>query len=179
MNNLGTKELETRRLLLRKVNINDVDDLFYNWGSDKKTTKYLTFKTHETEAQTLELINNWLKKYEQGGYEWVIELKDNHQVIGAVSGCVSFRYDCMEIGYSICSKYFNQGIMTEALKTIINYFLVDCECNAVKAIIPSNNIASIRVACKVGMTYELTSEDQYKDKDGNVNDLLIYSIYRK
>ena len=37
------KDIETARLILRKVTTDDLDDLFNNWGSDINTTKFLTF----------------------------------------------------------------------------------------------------------------------------------------
>ncbi len=59
------KDLVTDRLILRKVTLDDLDDLFNNWGSDIKTTKFLTFKTHENKDVTLKFINNWISKYEK------------------------------------------------------------------------------------------------------------------
>lgn len=99
------KELETDKLILRKVNIKDLDDLFNNWGSDINTTKFLTFKTHETKETTLKFINNWISNYEKGILKWAVELKENHQVIGMISADKSYKYKCVELGYSISSKY--------------------------------------------------------------------------
>lgn len=172
------KELETERLILRKVTLNDLDDLFNNWGSDVNTTKFLTFKTHESKEITLKFINNWISKYEKGGLEWGIELKENHQVIGVISADKSYKYKCVEIGYSISSKYWNKGLMTEALNKVVNYLLDECDFNIVEAIIPSNNIGSIKVAKKCGLTLEATLKDRYKDKDDNIQDLCIYSIIK-
>ena len=40
MKHLGTKELETERLILRRFTIND-DNMYKNWASDPEVTKYL------------------------------------------------------------------------------------------------------------------------------------------
>ena len=172
------KELETERLILRKVALNDLDDLFNNWGSDVNTTKFLTFKTHENKETTLKFVNNWISSYEKGGLEWAVELKENHQVIGMVSADKSYKYKCVELGYSISSKYWNKGLMTEALNEIIKYLLNECDYNVIEAIIPSNNIGSIKVAEKCGLTLEATLKNRYKDKDDIVQDLQIYSIIK-
>lgn len=42
MNHIGTKTLETERLILRKFKDEDASDLFNNWASDSNVTKYLT-----------------------------------------------------------------------------------------------------------------------------------------
>ena len=172
------KDLFTDRLILRKVTINDLDDLFNNWGSDINTTKFLTFKTHSSKEDTMKFINNWINKYEKGGLEWAVELKENHQVIGMISADKSYKYKCVELGYSISSKYWNKGLITEALKEVVKYLLNECNYNIIEAIIPSNNIGSIRVAEKCGLTLEATIKNRYKDKDDIVQDLCVYSIIK-
>ena len=80
----GTKLIETNRLVLRKVTMNDAHDLFINWASDIKTNEYLTFKCHDTEETTKKVISYWLKKYEENRFEWCIEIKDTKEVIGVI-----------------------------------------------------------------------------------------------
>ena len=108
----GTKLIETDRLVLRKVTMNDAHDLFINWASDIKTNEYLTFKCHDNEETTKKVISYWLKKYEENGFEWCIEVKDTKEVIGIISANTSYKYNTLEIGYSISSKYWNKGYTT-------------------------------------------------------------------
>lgn len=42
MKNLGTKTLETERLILRKINENDYKSAFENWCNSDKVEKYVT-----------------------------------------------------------------------------------------------------------------------------------------
>ena len=37
----GTERLETKRLILRKLSIDDAENMFKNWASDDEVTKYL------------------------------------------------------------------------------------------------------------------------------------------
>ena len=173
------KNLETERLILRKVTMDDLDDLFDNWGSDVNTTKFLTFKTHSSKEDTMKFINNWISKYDKGGFEWAIELKENHQVIGMISADKSYKYKCVEVGYSVSSKYWNKGLMTEALNEIVDYLLNECDFNIVEAIIPSCNMGSIRVAEKCGLALEATLKNRYMDRENNLQDLLIYSKFKR
>ena len=172
------KNLETARLILRKVTIDDLDDLFDNWGSDVNTTKFLTFKTHSSKEDTMKFINNWINKYDKGGLEWALELKENHQIVGMISADKSYKYKCVEVGYSISSKYWNKGLITEALNEIVNYLLNECDFNIVEAVIPSSNIGSIRVAEKCGLVLEATLKNRYMDKENNLHNLLIYSKFK-
>ena len=175
------ENLETDRLLLRKVSMDDLDQIYENWSSDKRTNEYLTFLPHTSKEQTKKMIDYWLKKYEMDDcYEWGIELKETKQIIGMISGEKSYKYKCIEIGYSISSKYFNCGYMTEAIKIIIDYFFTKCDFNIIEAIIPSKNIASIRVAEKCNMKKEAVLKDRYRNKiTHEINDLYVYSIFKK
>ena len=174
----GTKLIETNRLILRKITMNDSNDLFINWGSDIKTNEFLTFKCHESEDTTKKMINYWLKKYQNNGYEWGIVLKDTNEMIGIISADTSYKYSTIEIGYSISSKYWNNGYTTEAIKEIINYLFKECNYKIIEAIIPRDNIASIKVAEKCDMKLEAALKDRYKDKiNGKICNLLIYSIF--
>lgn len=169
--------LETDRLILRPVEDSDLDDLFNNWSSDLITTKYLTLKTHTSKKQTEKFIENLKKSCENNDFQWVIEYKENHQVIGVISGTHSYKYKCIELGYSISNKYFNNGFMTEALKKISDYLLYDLNYNVIEAIIPSKNIASIKVAQNIGMKLEATLSNRFISKDDVIQDLLIYSKF--
>ena len=94
----GTKLIETNRLVLRKVTMNDAHDLFINWASDIKTNEYLTFKCHDTEETTKKVISYWLKKYEENGFEWCIEIKDTKEVIASkkmLDAC-GVKYTCLK-----------------------------------------------------------------------------------
>ena len=63
MKHIGTKELETERLLLRKITVNDADFMYKNWASDDIVTKYVTWTTHQSVEDTKELLRMWEKEY--------------------------------------------------------------------------------------------------------------------
>lgn len=68
-----------------------------------------------------------------------------------ISGDESYKYKCIELGYSISSVYFNKGLVIKSLNCIINYLLGNCGFHVVEAIILNNNIGSIKVAEKCGL----------------------------
>lgn len=63
MNHLGTKVLETERLILRPFTENDAQAVLDNWASDNEVTKYMTWPTHQGVEQSL-----GFKKYCIQGY---------------------------------------------------------------------------------------------------------------
>ena len=55
MNHIGTREIATERLTLRRFEIEDAENMFYNWANDPEVTKYLTWPAHES-VDTTETI---------------------------------------------------------------------------------------------------------------------------
>ena len=47
MEHLGTRKLETERLILRQFTIDDAEYIFKNWANDNEVTKYLTWPSHK------------------------------------------------------------------------------------------------------------------------------------
>ena len=79
MIHLGTKTLETERLILRRINENDYIKAYKNWCSHDIVTKYVMWSKHKNELETKELFDNWIKEYEENDtYRWIIECKENN-----------------------------------------------------------------------------------------------------
>lgn len=174
----GTKSIETDRLILRKFKLSDANDMFNNWASDKRVTKYLSWKEHESLEVSENLIRIWVSEYGNNIYNWAIELKEINQVIGSISivNLDELNKVC-EIGYCIGSKHWNKGIVTEAFRSIIDYLFNETEMNKICAKHDINNIASGEVMKKCNMKYEGTlREVQYRNN--MFCSLSVYSILK-
>ena len=86
--------LETERLIYRKIELNDVDDLFEIF-SDKETMYCMTWEVNKTKEDTLnKFIKVINKRHEQGqSVDWAI-------VTGGASG----------IGRAICNELVQQNV---------------------------------------------------------------------
>ena len=49
---VGTRRIETNRLILRRFAVEDAQTMFDNWASDPEVTKYLTWPPHERVVAT-------------------------------------------------------------------------------------------------------------------------------
>ncbi|WP_234978401.1 GNAT family N-acetyltransferase [Bacillus tuaregi] len=109
--------LETERLLLRKIELDDVDDLFEIF-SDSQITDSMTWEVNQTKEDTLnKFIKVVTKRHEEGqSVDWAIVFKENDKVIG---NCAfidwSNRHRKAEIGYVMNKAYWGKGLATEAL----------------------------------------------------------------
>ena len=68
MKHIGTKRLETERLMLRRLTTDDASDMFHNWASDKEVTEYLTWPAHDSVETTKRLLDIWTSHYEEDDF---------------------------------------------------------------------------------------------------------------
>ena len=61
-NDIEFNTLITERLVLRKVNIKDIEPMFNNWASDPEVTKYVTWLPHQNIGITEMIVKNWIKE---------------------------------------------------------------------------------------------------------------------
>ncbi len=149
------KILETQRLVLQPLTVDDVDNLLGIF-SDSEAMRYYpaTKNRQETEAWI-----QWnLDSYSQQGYGlWAAIFKDSGQFVGQC-GLVLQRnvegQDEVEIGYSFLRKYWNRGFATEAASASRDYGFEQFGLKRIVSLIHPQNRASRRVAEKVGMSYE-------------------------
>ena len=175
----GTQTIETSRLILRRAIREDAEPMFRNWASDPEVTKYLTWPTHSNTTASEMVIGSWLQEYERDNYyQWMIVLKEIGEPIGSIS--VVRQNDHVqeaEIGYCIGSRWWHQGIMTEALAAVIEYLFTEVGMNRVAARHDPNNPHSGGVMRKCGMKYEGTHRACDRNNQG-ICDAAQYAIMR-
>lgn len=179
MKNLGTKQLETNRLILRKIKSNDYIDAFKNWCNSDLVDKYVTWTKHENINVTKTLYDEWIEEYDDKTYRWIIEYKESSEAIGMTGVSKKFlSSSTCEVAYCLGEKFWNKGIMSEALSEIVRFLFVECDAQTIWAEYLENNPASGKVMKNVGMKYEGTLRKRVVDKNGIRNDLIVYSILK-
>ena len=119
----GTVTIETPRLLLRRLTPDDAPAMYRNWACDPEVTKYLTWPPHSSAEATRALLTDWEKSYtDDTYYQWAIVLKSLGEPIGSICA-VHLNEDVAsaEIGYCIGTAWWHQGIMSEALKAVMDF----------------------------------------------------------
>lgn len=155
---LGTKQIETDRLILRRFTVADAEKMYQNWASDPEVTKFLTWPTHENAEATRALLTDWVSSYENADkYEWCIALKENDEPVGSM-GVVhcNEKVQSMEIGYCIGREYWHQGITSEALAAVMQFLLEEVGAYRIESRHDARNPHSGAVMKKCGMRYEGT-----------------------
>lgn len=177
MEHKGTQTLETKHLLLRPFQTEDVKQVYQNWTSDEKVTTYLTWPRHQALKDTEDYVQFCTQSYSQKtSYRWVIELKESKQAIGDISVVgLDEKVQAAELGWVLGSRWWGQGYMPEALEAVSRFLLEEVGCLRIVAVHDTENTPSGRVMKKVGMTYEGTLRQAARNNRGIV-DIAVYSL---
>ena len=177
---LGTKILETERLILRKVKDDDYITAFYEWSNDPSQVLYTIHGVHNSIEDTKELFDKWIKQSnEDKTFRWMITLKDTNEFIGVINAESSFaKYDTEDIGYTIGKKYWNKGYASEALKAVIKYLFEECEVETICAEHMEDNVASGKVMQKSGMKLDGVLRKRCVARTGKRQNIMCYSILK-
>jgi ribosomal-protein-alanine N-acetyltransferase len=176
MNHLGTKIIETERLILRKWKIDDAEDVFSYCGDGT-----IVPVPHKNVEQTKNELTNWIKDYEKmDTYEWGIELKSIKKIIGVVFVVEKDdKNEVCTIAYTLSKIHWNNGYTTEVLYHVLRYLINDVGYNRVEGGHFTDNPASGRVMEKAGMKYEGTKrQGNINWKTGKFIDSKLYGIIR-
>jgi RimJ/RimL family protein N-acetyltransferase len=144
--------LETSRLLLREFVPDDADALAAVLGDPVAMQYYpAPFNRKEVEAW----IERNRDRYKREGYGlWAMLLKDSGELIGDC-GCflrdIDGRDD-IEIGYHVRRDLWGKGYATEAAQACMQYAFTAFGFDRVISLIRPENMQSIRVAEKNGLT---------------------------
>jgi ribosomal-protein-alanine N-acetyltransferase len=163
--------LETNRLILRHLEPTDLDDLFALY-CDPDVSRYIPDapRTYAEAREELEWFMNGHPKHPELGL-WATVHKETGKFIGRC-GLLPWTIDGqdeVEVAYLLAKAYWGQGLGAEAARAIADYAFEQLGLSRLICLIDQDNLASIKVARKIGMTFEKEGQD---DK----GPFLVYSI---
>ncbi len=148
------KVLETHRMILRQLETSDVDALMGIF-SDPEAMRYYPATKSRREAE--EWVRRFRGSYRERGFGlWAAILKDSGEFAGQC-GLVAQEVDEkdeVEIGYLFLRRFWGRGLATEAAQACRDYGFGTLGCDRLVSLIDPANLASRRVAEKVGMKLE-------------------------
>lgn len=171
-----TKILETKRLILRRLIMDDLDALFALYR-DPEIRRYFPEGTL-TFAETREELE-WFLHGHPAHPElglWATIHKESNQFVGRcglLPSTIEQRPE-VEVAYLLDKAYWGQGLASEAAQGIRDYAFEQLGLTRLICLIDPANQASRRVAEKIGMTLE----KEVAGIDGDNFPTLIYAIGR-
>lgn len=154
-------ELKTERLFLKKADLNNSTDTIevFNLRSSKKINEFIQTKRVENLAEAITFITNCDQLYRnKNRIYWLIKFEN--EIIGSiVLHQISIENKYAEIGYKLKPKHQNKGIMSEALKVVLNFGFTKMRLTTVEAFTHKNNLASIALLEKHHFIYQPEKRD--------------------
>ena len=153
--------LETERLRLRELTLDDLDDL-HRVLSDPVAMQ------HYPKPFDRDMTTGWiqwsLRNYVEHGFGlWGVVLKEGERLIGDCGLTIQQVEGVpeLEIGYHIIRSHWGNGYATEAAVACRDYAFDRLERRRVVSWMGADNLASRRVAEKVGMFLEKEATGAY------------------
>ena len=154
--------LETDRLLLRRQVPEDLDDLWALY-LNPEITKYIPDAPRSRDEARQEL--EWHMSGHPGNSDlglWATIHKETGKFIGRC-GLLPWTIDGqdeVEVAYTIAQEYWGQGLATEAAQAILRHGFEKLNLSRLICRIDEDNVASQRVAEKIGMRFEREARDE-------------------
>ena len=147
--------IKTKRLILQKPNLNDID-VISGIFSCPKQTKYLPneapYNKEEQNYYLTRRINHW----EVNGFgTFIFSLKDEPKIkLGFVGAEYAPNPNHIDIRFGILKEYEGKRFVTEAAEALIDWFFENTDHKRLYGVSMTNNLGSKAVLLKLGMESE-------------------------
>lgn len=146
--------LETERLILRRVTIDDADLMLAIW-TDPDFVRHVGDRGIRTIEQAREAVRSGpLQLYADYGYGPYVLVQKSE---GARAGiCGLFRREHLEypdIGFALLPEYCGRGLASEAAAAVLAHARDDLALDVITAIVSPENASSISLIRKLGLDF--------------------------
>ncbi|UMQ43573.1 GNAT family N-acetyltransferase [Chryseobacterium sp. Y16C] len=153
--------IETERLQLKEINENHVEDIF-KIRSNEVINQYVQRNSPKNNYDALQFILTIKERTKDDqSFYWGISLKNESSLIGTI--CLyNFSEDrkVAEVGYELLPDYHRQGIMSEALKAVLDFAFDDLYLQEMVAMTNKFNENSKGLLLKYDFVLEEGREDE-------------------
>lgn len=170
--------LNTKRLILRKITLEDKNDLF-ELLTNSQIDKKMIWNHLDEMDEIIDYINVIDESYKRNEPScFGIELQESGKLIGVLKFINYIKeFRCLEVHYMLMPTHHRKGIMTESLIKVISFIFAKTDINRVEAFCLKENRAAGKVLEKAGMHLEgVLREKIYINEE--FKDLKFFSIIK-
>ena len=154
---MNKPEILTKRTKLRLVDMSDLNSIHF-LHSQPESDEFNTLGIPESISVTQSILEAWIKNHPLEtipNYTFVIIDKSTGKFIGLLGFALGkAKYKRGEVWYKIKPTHWNKGLATEVLAAVIDFGFDTLQLHRIQAGCAVDNIGSIKVLEKVGMTRE-------------------------
>jgi len=158
--------LETERMLLRPITVEDVP-FIYKLFSRAETNQFTQFPDITSVVEVSSMNVHYMNPADTTLYRAIMKLKALRAPIGAL-GLFSYSktHKRAELGYDLLREYWGKGLMTEAVREVLEHSFTELDLIRIDATVDPDNISSIKLLERTGFKFEacLRKRFYYRDK---------------
>ncbi len=179
------KKIETQRYILRIPKIEDAEEIYERWGTDKeKMAEYKEHKLYRNVIEAKALITAAIQETENGEIFWIIEDKKTKKIVGYIKLLSGIEKDKKrDVAFYFLNGYRKDGTPEEVLSGVINYVFTNEEYETIitkfYAAYKEDTDLLDSILLKIGMTREGILRHRLIDSKGEKIDKYIYSILKE
>jgi [ribosomal protein S5]-alanine N-acetyltransferase len=147
--------LETERLLLRHLSIEDADFILELLNEPSFIRNIGDRGVRTIDGANSYILNGPVASYAKNGFGlYLVKLKETDESIGM---CGLIKRDTLEdvdIGYAFLPRFWSKGYAVESARAVKQYAKNAIGLNRIVAIVDPENEGSIRVLEKIGLQFE-------------------------
>ncbi len=143
----------TERLILRPIDIADVAAIFHCWAQDPAVAQFLVWRPHATPADTACYVNSRVNAPQHLTRTFILTGRHDTTVRGAFELRRNGPHR-LEFGYVLARAWWGQGLMTEALSTVVDWAMRQPRLFRIGSVCDVNNLGSARVMEKAVLLRE-------------------------
>ena len=159
----ASETIETERLLLRRPKPSDAQAVFYRYASDREVTRYLSWPTHRSVADTLAFLamsdDEW-KRWPAGPYLVLTRDNGTNATLVGSTGLFYKSPTRAVTGYVFAKDAWGQGYATESLLVMVDVAR-QTGVQRLEAICHSEHTPSAHVLEKCGFTREEVHREHF------------------
>lgn len=167
-------DLKTRRLKLRQITENDLENIFRGL-SHPQVIKYYGVNYSSLEATWEQL--EWYAELERTrtGLWWAITLAENLDFCGAIGfNNLNREHRKAELGFWLLPESWGKGIIQEAMEPVLGHGFNDLNLHRIEAFVETENLSSQKALKKKGFQQEGILRDS-EIKNGRYINVAIYA----
>lgn len=169
--------IETPRMILRPWEISDLQDLF-EYASVPGVGEMAGWTHHQSIEESLTILNMFIERKKT----FALVLKENNKVVGSLGiekiknvDEVPNNLEGRELGYVLSKDHWGQGLMTEAVKSVMDYCFTVLHYDYLTCAHFIQNDRSRRVIEKSGFQY--MKDVRHETRYGSIEDAKLYICY--
>lgn len=173
----GLPVLETARLVLREIRVEDVSDAYVAWLNDPEVTRFLELRFSPQPREAVEAFVRQMQEQFEDHHHFGVWDRDGTRLVGTVTAHRNHHHGFAEVSFVIGHpEARGQGYATEAVHALCWYLLKQEGVAMLQAGYYAGHEASARVLAKCGFTEQGRLRGKFLDTEGARVDHVIVGL---